>query len=687
MSEFEVKISSLSLSQGLESLANDLRAGFIEDEPEESKRYKISPRATLDALSWLRISGERIIIPKTLGVKARGASASVQLAILLPPKDEHSGHRSAQGHFVALKQFRLDDDKGDKAGLAPLAHELSILRNLKHKNIVRGLGFVENVAQGIAWIVLPWAAKGNLKDYVRWTSASKNWSRVKLIGDIVCGLDYLHGQSEPICHGDLKSPNILINEQGTAIITDFGSARILREGCQEARSKTARRGYSTTSSPPEGPRVEFSESTGSITMTAPGYTVRWAAPEVLDGELPTLASDIWSLGWICWEVLTGKLPFDDISNDKDVIIEVMGGELPGLHESLARNTDTRNFSTRCDVISLCKLMETCWAMAPHSRPKSRDLIHVQRLASLIHAYRPSLPVYDSHWSEDLLQAVGERHIVEGRLGEALQYIQEYRRYAQPTGRDPATITFQKMLDQCRRSTSGVETVSEEEAAKSWNLALNFFAGQLYLEAERHVIDAALLYEVLGFDKQVLECVQFLDVIQDEAASTSPRNPTEAARYNKGLPRRLLTRPEKLRGPMPTFKDPEDELKKKQVEIPAGDGIRGALQHASPTPLSAEGIVSLVEKYHAGKIRQWGESSGVFGKLESGIEFIECILASSEAFERVSCFWRLDSLACLPPFPQTNVKLFDGYFTPLGSEKFQVSRLDEDFISAQELEDP
>ncbi|KAG8974841.1 hypothetical protein FRC05_006774 [Tulasnella sp. 425] len=483
MSEFEVKISSLSLSQGLESLANDLRAGFIEDEPEESKRYKISPRATLDALSWLRISGERIIIPKTLGVKARGASASVQLAILLPPKDEHSGHRSAQGHFVALKQFRLDDDKGDKAGLAPLAHELSILRNLKHKNIVRGLGFVENVAQGIAWIVLPWAAKGNLKDY----------------------------------------PNILINEQGTAIITDFGSARILREGCQEARSKTARRGYSTTSSPPEGPRVEFSESTGSITMTAPGYTVRWAAPEVLDGELPTLASDIWSLGWICWEVLTGKLPFDDISNDKDVIIEVMGGELPGLHESLARNTDTRNFSTR-------------------------------------------LPVYDSHWSEDLLQAVGERHIVEGRLGEALQYIQEYRRYAQPTGRDPATITFQKMLDQCRRSTSGVETVSEEEAAKSWNLALNFFAGQLYLEAERHVIDAALLYEVLGFDKQVLECVQFLDVIQDEAASTSPRNPTEAARYNKGLPRRLLTRPEKLRGPMPTFKDPEDELKKKQVEI-------------------------------------------------------------------------------------------------------------------------
>lgn len=203
MSE-SVHTLSLGLSQG-ESLANKR---IIDDEPEEPKRYKISPRATLNALSGLRIIRERVTIPDTLDAKARGASASVQLAFLHPPKEEHSEHPSAQGHFVALKQFRLDDDKGDKAGLAPLAHELSLLRNLEHKNIVRGLGFVENVAQGIAWLVLPWAANGSLMDYIRWGSASVRWSRVKLIGDVVCGLDYLHGQSEPICHGDLKSKGL-----------------------------------------------------------------------------------------------------------------------------------------------------------------------------------------------------------------------------------------------------------------------------------------------------------------------------------------------------------------------------------------------------------------------------------------------------------------------------------------------
>lgn len=165
-------VNALSLGPSQEeSPANKHKAGVIEDEQEESKRYKISPRATLDALSGLRISHGRVLLPETLATTARGASASVQLAFLLPPKEEHPEHPPAQGHFVALKQFRLDDDRGDKKGLAPLAHELSLLRNLEHKNIVRGLGFVENAAQGIAWIVLPWAPNGNLKDFVESRSA------------------------------------------------------------------------------------------------------------------------------------------------------------------------------------------------------------------------------------------------------------------------------------------------------------------------------------------------------------------------------------------------------------------------------------------------------------------------------------------------------------------------------------
>ncbi|KAG8950141.1 hypothetical protein FRC04_007996 [Tulasnella sp. 424] len=284
MSE-SVKTLSLGRSQG-ESPANKGKADASEDEPREPKRHKISPRATLDALSGLRIGRERVMIPESLDAKARGASASVQIAILLPPNEEHPGHSSTQGHFVALKQFRLDDDKGDKAGLA---------------------------------------------DY---------WSRTR----------------------------------------------------------------------------EYIE---------------------------------------------------------------------------------------------------------------RDLKAVDEAV--------------------LLQAVSERHLSEGRLGEALQYIQAFRRAVRLTEGEPAAITFQDMLDRCRRSPSTVDTVPEEEAARSWNSALDLFAGQLYLEAERHIIDAALLYKVLGFDTQVLECVQFLDMLQ-AATATPSQNPTEEARYNQDLPKRLLMRSEELKDP-------------------------------------------------------------------------------------------------------------------------------------------
>lgn len=402
-------------------------------------------------------------------------------------------------------------------------------------------------------------------------------------------------------------------------------------------------------------------------MTAPGYTVRWAAPEVLDGELPTLASDIWSLGWICWEVLTGKLPFDNISKDQDVIIKVMGGELPGLHESLARNTGTLEFSTQDHVKSLCTFMETCWAIAPHRRPGSRDLMHVQRLVHF------DVTEYSSHWTGDLIEAASEIHIIEGRLGKALQYIQAYRRWhGQRRGREPTAITFLKMLDRCRRSTSGAETVHEEEAARSWNLALNCFAGQLYLEAERHIIDAALLYEVLGFEKQVLDCAQFLGVLEGEAMGISPRNPAEAARYIKGFPRSLFTRPEMLQGPRPTFQDDMFEFEKERAEMIWL--VVGALQHASSSPLSAEKIAFLIKKYHPGKLRQYWESFAGSGE-GSGTEYIEHILRSSEVFEGVSCYWRLGSLAHLPPFPLIQGELrLDEYFTSLGSpEKFQVHR--------------
>lgn len=52
----------------------------------------------------------------------------------------------------------------------------------------------------------------------------------------------------------------------------------------------------------ECPEIALSASETELTLTGAGFSFRWAAPEVLRDEEPGLASDVWALGWIMWEV-------------------------------------------------------------------------------------------------------------------------------------------------------------------------------------------------------------------------------------------------------------------------------------------------------------------------------------------------------------------------------------------------
>ncbi|KAG8974840.1 hypothetical protein FRC05_006773 [Tulasnella sp. 425] len=216
------------------------------------------------------------------------------------------------------------------------------------------------------------------------------------------------------------------------------------------------------------------------------------------------------------------------------------------------------------MISLCKLMETCLAMDPQNRPKCCDVT-----ASLqdLFSDREEHGASEKKFVDSLafLQATGEKHLLEGRLGEAIRYIQQFRRVARLTKRELATITSQELFDRCRTSTSGVDTVHEEEAGTSWNLALACFDGQLYQEAERHVINAARLYKELGFETQALDCDQFLDAIQD-AMGPLLRYSDKAASYDENLPKLLLTHPETVRDSASSAEDPMYECEKKRVEI-------------------------------------------------------------------------------------------------------------------------
>ncbi|KIO15795.1 hypothetical protein M407DRAFT_47851, partial [Tulasnella calospora MUT 4182] len=197
---------------------------------------------------------------------------------------------------------------------------------LSHANIVQLIGFVEDLKNQKAWIVLSWEPNGNVREFL----ASGKWEipeRISLIKDMFEGLKYLHTRQPPICHGDLKSLNILVSSSYHAIVTDFGSARVLKN---------------------------------ELTLTGPHWTLRWAAPELVavEKERPSLASDIWSAGWVCWEMMTDRVPFEDLKLEHVIVLKVMQGELPLIHE----DADVGQVSR------LCSLMTDCWRYKPEERP-------------------------------------------------------------------------------------------------------------------------------------------------------------------------------------------------------------------------------------------------------------------------------------------------------------------------------
>ncbi|KIO33117.1 hypothetical protein M407DRAFT_17982 [Tulasnella calospora MUT 4182] len=293
----------------------------------------------------------------------QGGHATVSRAFLNPSNtsdrtDESDGRSPAGQKVVAVKKLKIPADGNLERLLGLAFREAGFLVKLSHRNIVGLEGFVEDVSEGIIWLVFPWEANGNLRDFI----ASQDWEipeRIWLIANVAGGVEYLHSQNPPICHGDLNSYldlhiNILVNSNCRALITDFGSARRITEGDLDAE----REQVETEQQPAARLEATFCASTNTITLTGNEFTLRWAAPELLNDEPPTVKVDIWALGWIAYEVMTNAIPFQDVVKDSIVIKRVTQGHLPSI-------TGDARMSL---MLKLCCLMSECWSTDPSRRP-------------------------------------------------------------------------------------------------------------------------------------------------------------------------------------------------------------------------------------------------------------------------------------------------------------------------------
>ncbi|PKY53714.1 kinase-like protein [Rhizophagus irregularis] len=207
---------------------------------------------------------------------------------------------------------------------------LKELRNLRkvnfHPNINRFLGITKEPITNNYIMVLQYANRGNLREYLKNNFKSLNWDdKIRMASEITCGLKCLH--SRKIIHRDLHAKNILV-DNNNLMIADLGLSKHL---------------------------------TGEITSNSIAWgMLEYIEPQcyVVDNYVRDKRSDIYSLGILLWEITSGYPPFSSISR-ATLCYRIANG----YRESPMNDTPSE----------YVELYQKCWDNDPDLRPNAEEV--------------------------------------------------------------------------------------------------------------------------------------------------------------------------------------------------------------------------------------------------------------------------------------------------------------------------
>ncbi|KAJ7098468.1 kinase-like domain-containing protein [Mycena crocata] len=208
--------------------------------------------------------------------------------------------------MVALKRIRMFTvDSTSHHSRLQFCKEALVWQGLDHRFILPLIGIDRETFHPSFCMVSPWMKHGTVLKYLR----DRGRGDVdRLLLQIAEGLEYLHSMN--IIHGDLRGANVLISDDGSACLSDFGLTTTISD-------------------------ADTSTLGGASSSADRGGSLRWQAPELIDPHsmgferfLRTPASDVYAYGCVCLELYTGKPPFSELSADGGVIFRVLKGERP-----------------------------------------------------------------------------------------------------------------------------------------------------------------------------------------------------------------------------------------------------------------------------------------------------------------------------------------------------------------------
>lgn len=221
---------------------------------------------------------------------------------------------------VAVKLYISLDQKGQDE----FKDEYKVAYGLSHENLLTAQYY--SVWEHRPFLIMKYCSKGSAGNLTGNVSERQLW---QFIHDVANGLKYLHAQEPPIVHQDIKPENILVDEQGNFLITDFGISKKMRTTMRKQSKRSIESG-----------------------------AIAYMGPErFLKDPMAVKASDIWSLGVSIYELATDDLPFMG-----------QGGGMLNAGAALPELDSEKWSGNLNEVLQLCLAKDT-WA-----RPTAEDLV-------------------------------------------------------------------------------------------------------------------------------------------------------------------------------------------------------------------------------------------------------------------------------------------------------------------------
>ncbi|RHZ58757.1 hypothetical protein Glove_368g28 [Diversispora epigaea] len=278
-------------------------------------------------------------------------------------------------------------------------NELKLIYQLRSKFVIKCYGATKDPKTKNYAFILDYAPSGDLNNFLHKNFKKVTWKKkIDLFRDIIIGIKLLHDNK--IIHCDLHSGNILIiTNDFKAVLSDLGFSQRVTVNLENSKK-------------PE-PQIYG--------------VIPYMAPELLNGEPYTFASDIYSLGMILWELTTGHKPFHDREHGPILILDILDGKRPEITKDTPECWEN--------------LMKKCWHPDPSQRPT------IDEICQLFLDFK----YYCDHSKDDIKKKYPDKYDISLEFKKAektrLERIKSKKPFVDNPGyKHPGSSYFSRLLD-------------------------------------------------------------------------------------------------------------------------------------------------------------------------------------------------------------------------------------------------